>query len=636
MKHLKITSVLLSASMCISMVMTPVGVLADETAAPTETQTEVTEKEEPKDTEEKKPAETEAPKATENETEPSKETETEPSETTETEPSESTKETEETEPTEETVPEESKETETEPSESTEPSVTEEPSEPSEAKPEPETASRKSSDAQAGGGFCGENAKWAYDGYGTLTITGSGAMGNYEPNGPWLTYIDDITKVVIEDGITYIGTNNFKDCENLKSVTIPDSVTTIGSYAFAGCKSLTSVTLPSGLKEIYSYAFKDCTGIKSITIPGSVENGLYGFAFDNCGITNLTLSNGVKIISGAFTNCNNLNTVYIPKSVKSMDEAFYGSMNIKEIYYAGDATEWSNINGLSTNYFMNATVNYISTYYSLTVKDAPNGYITLSKYTASEGEQIKVIAYPDPGYYMSQFKYNNTITGGISFTMPKENVIVEPVFEKIVQANVGDALYFNGLVYTVTNNAMNGTGTVRCDGFVPMFPSDESLLYQLYGSVTIPTVVTLEGINYKPTSIKAGSFRDIKYIKTISIGSNVAVIGDNAFFNCSGLTKVTIGKGVKTIGKNAFARCPKLSSFTVTSKVLKKIGNYAFAKDSKLKTINIKYTTKLTKKGVKKSLKGSKVKTVKVKKSKVKKYRKYFTKKNAGRKVKVKK
>ena len=45
MKHIKITSVLLSVAMCVSMVMAPVSVIADETEAPAETQTEVTEKE---------------------------------------------------------------------------------------------------------------------------------------------------------------------------------------------------------------------------------------------------------------------------------------------------------------------------------------------------------------------------------------------------------------------------------------------------------------------------------------------------------------------------------------------------------------------------------------------------------------
>ena len=58
MKHLKIMSVLMSAAMGMSMVMTPVSVLADETAEPAETQTTET-------AEEKEPEETKAPKAEE-------------------------------------------------------------------------------------------------------------------------------------------------------------------------------------------------------------------------------------------------------------------------------------------------------------------------------------------------------------------------------------------------------------------------------------------------------------------------------------------------------------------------------------------------------------------------------------------
>ena len=56
----------------------------------------------------------------------------------------------------------------------------------------------------------------------------------------------------------------------------------------------------------------------------------------------------------------------------------------------------------------------------------------------------------------------------------------------------------------------------------------------------------------------------------------------------------------------------------------------------LKTLQIKKTTKLTKAGVKNSLKGSFVKTVKVKKSKLKKHKKFFKKNNCGKKVTVKK
>ncbi len=74
MKHIKITSVLLSVAMCVSMVMAPVSVIADETEAPAETQTEVTEKEKPETKEtqaheepEKEPEKKEAEQAGETE-----------------------------------------------------------------------------------------------------------------------------------------------------------------------------------------------------------------------------------------------------------------------------------------------------------------------------------------------------------------------------------------------------------------------------------------------------------------------------------------------------------------------------------------------------------------------------------------
>ena len=126
------------------------------------------------------------------------------------------------------------------------------------------------------------------------------------------------------------------------------------------------------------------------------------------------------------------------------------------------------------------------------------------------------------------------------------------------------------------------------------------------------------------------------VKSVYIGANVVTIDSYAFYGCSNLISVTGGSKLKTIGTKAFGLCSKLKTFKITSSVLNKIGTYAFYKDKKLKTIYIKSTTKLTKSGVKKSLKGSKIKTVKVKKSKVRKYRSYFRKKNSGRYVKVKK
>ncbi len=116
----------------------------------------------------------------------------------------------------------------------------------------------------------------------------------------------------------------------------------------------------------------------------------------------------------------------------------------------------------------------------------------------------------------------------------------------------------------------------------------------------------------------------------SSGSNTyavtSVAGGTAKLVKAGNTKkVTVPKTVTYNGK----------TLSVTG-----IGAKAF-KGRKTKTLVVK-TKGLTKKSVKGSLKGSKVKTVKVKVGKksvnkkyVKKYKKYFTKKNAGRKATVK-
>ena len=113
------------------------------------------------------------------------------------------------------------------------------------------------------------------------------------------------------------------------------------------------------------------------------------------------------------------------------------------------------------------------------------------------------------------------------------------------------------------------------------------------SVVVPSTVSINKKTYKVTQVDADAFKGSK-IRT-----------------------VTIGKNVKSIRKNAFAKS-KATKLIVKSKLLKKSKVKGCLKGSKIKTVQVKVSNK----------KSENKKYVKI-------YKKYFTKKNAGRKVTVK-
>ena len=75
------------------------------------------------------------------------------------------------------------------------------------------------------------------------------------------------RVVLNNGLEYIGHDAFSGCLLLDSITIPYTVTKIGDRAFDACISLQSITLPSSLIEIGDYAFGYCVNLREVVILG---------------------------------------------------------------------------------------------------------------------------------------------------------------------------------------------------------------------------------------------------------------------------------------------------------------------------------------------------------------------------------
>ena len=86
-----------------------------------------------------------------------------------------------------------------------------------------------------GGTCGENATWSFDPEtGVLTVSGTGDMTDYADvnDTPWKKLLKHITSVIVESGVTSVGSNAFSCCDSLATVEIPSTVVRINSKAFA--------------------------------------------------------------------------------------------------------------------------------------------------------------------------------------------------------------------------------------------------------------------------------------------------------------------------------------------------------------------------------------------------------------------
>ena len=84
------------------------------------------------------------------------------------------------------------------------------------------------------GACGDNVIWSFDKTtGILTISGTGNMtdyGSYYTN-PWYSFRSEVKTLIVDEGVTSIGSHTFSGFVNLKSVSIPDSMVSIGESAF---------------------------------------------------------------------------------------------------------------------------------------------------------------------------------------------------------------------------------------------------------------------------------------------------------------------------------------------------------------------------------------------------------------------
>ena len=131
-------------------------------------------------------------------------------------------------------------------------------------------------------------------------------------------------------------------------------------------------------------------------------------------------------------------------------------------------------------------------------------------------------------------------------------------------------------YYVRAYAINEKGTAYSSEIkFTTIDSDKIIIYTASAKLAETTSTNSDGLHtnaFGGVSIVSHEFANGK--GAITFSEKLTIIGDHAFFGCSGLTSVTIPNSVKSIGDDAFSDCTGLTSVPIPNSVIS-IGNYAF-------------------------------------------------------------
>lgn len=177
----------------------------------------------------------------------------------------------------------------------------------------------------------KNVSWRLDENGTdtytLTLSGSGKMADYLAGSvrPWYSYASKITKLIVEDGVSSVGSRTCYNFTVLTDVSLADTVTDIGEFSFSGCSALVSVDLRN-VTSIRANALRDDPALSDIQLSHDLKVIDYQ-AFRNSGADNSSISIPASVTEigfGAFNGAKFTNVLNLPNVKKVGAFAFSNS------------------------------------------------------------------------------------------------------------------------------------------------------------------------------------------------------------------------------------------------------------------------------------------------------------------------
>ena len=278
------------------------------------------------------------------------------------------------------------------------------------------------------------------------------------------------------------------------------------------------------------AFCECNLLESVTIPNSVTS-IDVAAFEWCtGITSITFPNSVTSIgSYAFHGCSRLASVIIPNSVTSIGGCvFIGCKNLKSIDIPNSVTKIGD---------------YTFQECGLTSVTLPNKITSIDTGLFQNSRDLTSVTIPNSVTSIKASAFAGC-SGLTSISIPDD------------VTNIGKNA-FQGCKNLTSVNIPDGVTSID----IGVFENCSAL--------------TSFPIGIGVTSIGDEAFSGCSGLTSVSIPARVTTIGDESFNGCNNMTSVTIGDGVTTIGESAFGGCSKLMFVFIGAQVAT-IGRYALS------------------------------------------------------------
>ena len=467
-------------------------------------------------------------------------------------------------------------------------------------------------------------QWKLDSNGKLTIFGKGQMGvsnisSVVNAAPWRDYVGNIKTVVIEEGVTTVGTGAFAFCPNLTKVSIASTVTIIGERAFYQCRSLTdmtvpksvttikdqafsktglvTVTIPEGVSTLSAGMFYDCTGLTSVTFQGAVTD-VGESAFSSCDVlTDVKFEKGLygEIGDSAFSYCPSLTAFEVPVGVvRIMNQAFIGCESLASVTFPETLESiWDS--AFSKTALVSVTIPQSVTYMGSHVFTFCESLKDVTMHTATVEGMSGLLGDGDALEYVHIIG-DAPVTDVKVFSKRNENFVI---YYDAGTSGWVPPLWRNYLIEIWGQEDTTKTGTcgenhtwtlrdgiLTISGTGPMdnYSSKEAPWY-IYEH-RVRSIVIEDGV----TSIGDYAFSEMDDVISVSIPDSVETIGVYSFHMCYELTEVNIPGGVVSIGMYAFYWCTSLTSVTMADSVTT-LGDGLFGECGTL--VNVKLSEGLT-------------------------------------------